>query len=89
MLGAQVADAYTTIEATEVDSRGGHFHELNPILGEHPDAGNVIIFKAAAAGALYGLGELFPDGREGLYTIGIVSGGGAAAWNWTRNEKVR
>ena len=52
MVGASAADAYTTIEATEIDSRGGHFHELNPILGEHPDAGNVILFKAAVTGVL-------------------------------------
>jgi hypothetical protein len=89
MVAANFADAYTTIEATEVDSRGGHFHEVNPILGQHPDAGNVILFKAGVVGVLWGLGEIWPEKREGLYTIGIVTGGPAAVWNWARNERQR
>jgi hypothetical protein len=89
MIGASACDAYTTIEAVEVDSRGGHFHELNPILGRHPDSGNVILFKGVVVGILYGLGEIWPEHREGFYSFGIVSGGAPAVVNHLRNEHER
>jgi hypothetical protein len=89
MLAANAADAYTTIEATEVDSRGGHFHEMNPILGKHPDSGNVILFKALVIVFCWGLGELWPEHREGIYLIGTLPSGIAATSNWIKNERVR
>lgn len=89
LVAANVADAYTTIEMVEVDSRGGHFHELNPVLGKHPDAGNVILFKAGVVGMYWLAGELWPDHREGIYGVGTVICGGAATINWARNERER
>ena len=82
MVAAQAADAHTTQRYIEL---GGT--ELNPILGKRPDAGNIWMFKGIIAGGLYGLGELFPDHREGIYTIGIVCGGGAAVWNTYQYER--
>jgi len=89
MIAANTADAYTTIEATEVDSRGGHFHEINPILGKHPDAGNVILFKAGVVGVCWLAGEIWPEKREGIYLLGTLPSGIAAGWNWARNERER
>lgn len=76
MVAAQAADYESTRKGL---SRG--MTELNPILGERPDQGNIALFKLGSVGMLYGLGELFPDHREFIYSLGIITGGAAAVNN--------
>lgn len=84
MLGSQTADCVTTTRYIDI---GGT--ETNPILDDRPHRDQVILFKGGVAALLYGLGEIFPDHREDFYWIGIVSGGGAAAYNQSLYERYR
>jgi len=76
MLAAHAADYETTRRGV---SQG--MVELNPILGSRPDQGNIALFKLGAVGVIYGLGELFPEHREFIYTLGIFTGGAAVINN--------
>lgn len=82
MVAAQAADAYTTNRGIDM---GGN--ELNPILGDQPDSGNVWLFKGGVIAVIYALGEIWPEHREGLYTVGLVVGGGCAASNLYHIER--
>lgn len=75
MIAGQAADYETTRRGVSAGMR-----ELNPILADRPDQGNILLFKAGVVGVLWGMGEIWPDSREWLYGIGTVSGG-AAAWH--------
>ena len=76
MAGVHLADYETTRQCL---SRGGV--ERNPILGNRPNRESLVLFKLGSVAVLWGLGELFPDHRETVYTLGAVAGGGAAMYN--------
>ena len=76
MVGAHLADYETTRQCL---SRGGV--ERNPILGEQPNRESLVLFKLGSVAVLWGLGELFPDHRETVYTLGAVAGSGVAVYN--------
>lgn len=76
MVLAQAADYETT---RRYIAAGGT--ETNPLTGDRPSRDTIALFKIGFVGVLYGLGEIWPEHREGFYSLGIVSGGGAAIWN--------
>ena len=80
----QGSDAYTTINALD----SGGCKEVNPILGEDPSSGSIILIKIAATGACVLIAEYILDGhpkqqeyRNWAYGALAVIGGGAAIWN--------
>jgi hypothetical protein len=76
MVAAQAADYETTRRCVAAGAS-----ELNPFLDDHPSRDQIALFKLATTGLFWLLGEASPDHREFLYTVGIISGGGAAIWN--------
>jgi len=76
MIAANLADYETTRRGTGVG-----FKENNPFLSEHPSQDSIAWLKIGFVGTLWGLGEIWPDGREFFFTIGTITGGVAAGWN--------
>lgn len=81
MVGAQYADYETSRRMIHPEDGSGLFHEMNPILDEHPSRDELALFKVGVIGVFWGLGEIWPQGREFFYGIGILSGGLAAGHN--------
>ncbi len=84
MVAAQAADGWTTNSYIRI---GGT--ELNPLIGERPDTESIALLKIGTVLTLWGLGEVWPEHREGLFTVGIVSGVVAAGWNDRLYEKYK
>jgi hypothetical protein len=84
MVAAQAADAETTRRYMGI---GGT--EANPLLGSRPSDDGVMLFKAGVVAVLWGLGEIWPDGREFFFSVGLISGGAAAGWNDRMYERHR
>ena len=76
MIAANAADYEITRRGLGVG-----FKENNPFLTDHPSQDSIAWLKIAFVGGLWGLGEIFPDGREYFFTIGNITGGVAAGWN--------
>jgi len=76
MLAAQWADYETTRRCISV---GGH--ELNPLLPDRPSNDELAVFKVGVSLVWWGLGELYPDDREAIFTFAALTAGGAAIWN--------
>ena len=76
MCAAQWADYETTRKCISAGAI-----ELNPFMSDRPDKQEVALFKLGVTGLIWGLGEIWPDKREGFYTVGIITAGGAAVWN--------
>lgn len=84
MIAAQAADGWTTDRYISI---GGT--ELNPMLGEKPDTEAIAILKIGTVLTLWGLGELWPDHRKAIFTVGIASGFIAAGHNDKLYEKYK
>lgn len=82
MIAGQAADYCTTVR-----NLGAGALEQNPVLGNRPNDGTVLLFKVAVVGALVGLGEMDPEHRKFWYWLGAISGGGAAIYNHTQYEE--
>lgn len=82
MIASQAADGWTT---DTYISMGGT--ELNPMLGNRPDTEAIALLKIGTVLTLWGLGEVWPEHREAIFTVGIISGGVAAGWNTHLIEK--
>lgn len=94
MVGAQFADYETSrrMNFGDIGQHGnnrGAFYEKNSILGKRPDDGNIMLFKVGVVSVLWGFGELFPEHRTTIYSIGIVSGVSTAINNKIRYDKYR
>ena len=60
------------------------FSERNPFLDDHPSRDQIALLKIGFVATLWGLGEIWPDGRELFFGIGTGVGAGAA---WHNNER--
>jgi hypothetical protein len=81
-VAASLADAYTTDRNISAGAE-----ELNPIMDDRPSRDEIILFKGAAIGLVYLLGEIFPEQREGLLLAATTWGFIGAGWNeyqWQR-----
>jgi hypothetical protein len=76
MVASQMYDGETTRRAINATTPGGVyvFEERNIFMDDHPSNDEIWFSRAAVVGLLWGLGEIFPDGREMFFTIGIGSG---------------
>jgi hypothetical protein len=86
-IGGQTADIISTKNAT---NRG--CSESNPIYGDDPSAGIMILVKAGIIGISLAATEYWLDGdpnqqttRNWVYGVLAISGFGAAAWNYSQN----
>ena len=85
VIAAHSLDALSTARHVRAGGR-----ELNPILGDYPNNEGIILFKGAVIGGYYLLGDIFPNDREGIYTIGIITGLVPAAYNqylWDHDKR--
>jgi hypothetical protein len=76
MVAAQCLDYETTRRCVSAGRS-----ELNPLLDDHPSRDQIAVFKIGSVGLLWLLGEMCPEARKFLFSVGIVSGTGAAIWN--------
>jgi len=74
--GATAADLITTRQGLQQDCR-----EMNPFLDDRPSDLELISFKAITTGILFGLGEIWPDHREQIWTWAALIQGGASINN--------
>lgn len=84
MIGGQIADYESTRKYISI---GGT--EANPLLGERPDNDSIALLKIGTVLTLWGLGEIWPEHRVPIYSLGAVSGFGAYAWNDRLYEKYK
>lgn len=57
------------------------FSERNPFLDDHPSRDQVALLKIGFVATLWGLGEIWPDGREFFFAIGAGVGAGGGYSN--------
>ena len=74
-----IADLITTRQGLQQGCR-----EVNPFLDDYPSDRELISFKAAMTGVLWGFGEIFPERREQIWSWAGIMSGGAAIWNTTQ-----
>ena len=71
-----VADLITTRQGLQQGCR-----EMNFFLDDYPSDRELIAFKGIMTGILWGIGEIFPERREQIWSWAAIVSGGAAIWN--------
>jgi hypothetical protein len=51
----------------------GGYHEINPLLGEHPSRGNLIVFGVIGSGLFYLIGRSLPDPWQQIFVDSVLS----------------
>ena len=51
----------------------GGYHELNPLLGEHPSRGSLIAFGVISSGLFYLIGRSLPDPWQQIFVDSVLS----------------
>ncbi len=77
MVAADLADLITTQKGLNAGAI-----ELNPMVGENPSIGSLILLKVTSLGIKWGIGHLWPKLRNWLWGGSAVVSGAAAINNY-------
>ena len=90
MVGAHYLDYETSRRLNFGETiDGGHFNELNPLLGDHPSDSDLALFKGGAVLLTVVLAEIWPEHRDLIFFCSGLSAGLAAGSNHYQYNKYR
>ena len=76
MCAAQWADYETTRRCISAGAS-----EMNPLVSDHPSDDSIAMLKIGTVLVYWSFGQVWPEHRESIFTVGTITAGGGALWN--------